>query len=163
MISIHLVRQNCAIDLWNHNGCRRSPPNIIPKNSNKWITFSCVIDNINRINFVVIDGIKYNINGYYRLDTQRSSLKQNINICGYVKHELSNNLDECMSCDIKEIRLWNIARTFDDIKSDENKTLNGNENGLIGYWLNGAKSKNSLTKDNREMTFKYADFRIDAE
>ncbi len=35
---------------------------------------------------------------------------------------------------IDEIRIWNIARTQQQIQSDLSRRLNGNETGLIGYW-----------------------------
>lgn len=35
---------------------------------------------------------------------------------------------------IDEVRLWNIARTQNGIRSDLNDTLAGNKPGLIGYW-----------------------------
>ncbi len=35
---------------------------------------------------------------------------------------------------IDEVRIWNIARTEQEIQSTMNQTLNGNEPGLVGYW-----------------------------
>ncbi len=35
---------------------------------------------------------------------------------------------------IDEVRVWNIARTENQIRSDMNKQLNGDETGLVGYW-----------------------------
>jgi len=35
---------------------------------------------------------------------------------------------------IKEIRMWNIARSQSDIQSNMNRQLTGNEPGLVGYW-----------------------------
>ncbi len=35
---------------------------------------------------------------------------------------------------IDEVRIWNIARTETQIRSDMNKQLNGDEPGLIAYW-----------------------------
>ena len=35
---------------------------------------------------------------------------------------------------IDEVRIWNIARTEDEISADMNKQLNGDEPGLVGYW-----------------------------
>jgi Concanavalin A-like lectin/glucanases superfamily len=35
---------------------------------------------------------------------------------------------------LDEFRIWNIARTAADIQSTMNKTLAGNETGLVGYW-----------------------------
>lgn len=35
---------------------------------------------------------------------------------------------------VSELRVWNVARSSSDLKEDMNKSLSGNENGLIGYW-----------------------------
>lgn len=35
---------------------------------------------------------------------------------------------------IDEVRIWNSAKTAEDIESTKNKTLTGTEAGLIGYW-----------------------------
>ena len=35
---------------------------------------------------------------------------------------------------IDEVRLWNIAHSQSEIQANMNKTLNGNESGLVGYW-----------------------------
>ena len=35
---------------------------------------------------------------------------------------------------IDEVRVWNIARSTEDIRADMNKQLNGDEPGLVGYW-----------------------------
>ncbi|MEA5581229.1 LamG-like jellyroll fold domain-containing protein [Nodularia harveyana UHCC-0300] len=35
---------------------------------------------------------------------------------------------------ITELRIWNKARTEAEIQADMNKTLTGNESGLVGYW-----------------------------
>ncbi|MEM9273667.1 MAG: LamG-like jellyroll fold domain-containing protein [Cyanobacteria bacterium P01_F01_bin.143] len=35
---------------------------------------------------------------------------------------------------IDEVRIWNTARTQQEIKDNDRATLTGNENGLVGYW-----------------------------
>lgn len=35
---------------------------------------------------------------------------------------------------MREARVWNYARTSDDIKNTYNRRLDGNEPGLVGYW-----------------------------
>ena len=35
---------------------------------------------------------------------------------------------------IAEIRIWNIARTQEQIKQDMNRSLSGDEANLIAYW-----------------------------
>jgi hypothetical protein len=42
--------------------------------------------------------------------------------------------------DIRDVRIWNLARGQQEIKADMNKTLKGDESGLVGYWpLNEGK------------------------
>ncbi len=50
-----------------------------------------------------------------------------IGIRGGVQHGFFNGL-------IDEIRIWNIARTGEEINYYKNRHLNGNEDGLIAYW-----------------------------
>jgi hypothetical protein len=35
---------------------------------------------------------------------------------------------------LDEVRVWNVARTQAQIRADMNRTLAGNEPGLVGYW-----------------------------
>lgn len=42
---------------------------------------------------------------------------------------------------LAEVRLWNFARSFDQIRTDMRKALLGTEAGLIGYWRMGVGSR----------------------
>lgn len=42
--------------------------------------------------------------------------------------------DRTFTGQIDEVRIWNTARTIDDIESNKYKILSGSEQGLIGYW-----------------------------
>ncbi|KPA14155.1 hypothetical protein MHK_005638, partial [Candidatus Magnetomorum sp. HK-1] len=46
----------------------------------------------------------------------------------------SNWQDKLFSGCIDEVRIWNVARTQDQIKNNKERPLIGNEYGLIGYW-----------------------------
>ncbi|GAX36560.1 LamG-like jellyroll fold domain-containing protein [Nodularia sp. NIES-3585] len=46
---------------------------------------------------------------------------------------------------IAEVRLWNVARSEDEIKADMNRRLVGNETGLVGYWPLNECSGNTVT------------------
>jgi len=47
---------------------------------------------------------------------------------------------------IKEVRIWKIARSASEVNTDMSRYLQGNENGLIGYWkLN--EGKGNIAKD----------------
>jgi hypothetical protein len=46
---------------------------------------------------------------------------------------------------LDEVRIWSCSRSEQDIKSDMNKSLNGNEPGLAGYWrLNEGSGSTSI-------------------
>mgnify|MGYP000671570531 FL=1 len=45
---------------------------------------------------------------------------------------------------IAEVRLWNIARTPEDIKKDSSRRLVGNEAGLVGYWPLNEGANNTI-------------------
>jgi len=45
---------------------------------------------------------------------------------------------------IAEVRLWNIARTPEDIKKDSSRRLVGNEAGLVGYWPLNEGANNAI-------------------
>jgi len=51
---------------------------------------------------------------------------------------------------IAEVRVWNKARTQAEIQADMNKTLTGNESGLVGYWplRDGFAEDYSASKNN---------------
>lgn len=52
---------------------------------------------------------------------------------------------------MRDVRIWNIVRTKEQIETDMNKRLKGTETGLIGYWPLNEKSgniANDLTKNN---------------
>ena len=42
--------------------------------------------------------------------------------------------DNSFEGSIDEVRFWNVARSEGDIKDDLNRQLQGNEEGLVGYW-----------------------------
>jgi hypothetical protein len=46
---------------------------------------------------------------------------------------MTYNLADC-SGEIDELRIWNIARTQEEIKASMHTTLKGDDAGLIGYW-----------------------------
>lgn len=45
-----------------------------------------------------------------------------------------NNVDWPSDAEFSDIRIWNHARTLQQIRDNMNKRLGGNEAGLIGYW-----------------------------
>ncbi|MBN1302663.1 MAG: VCBS repeat-containing protein [Melioribacteraceae bacterium] len=62
---------------------------------------------------------------------------------------------------IDEVRLWNISRTEEEIKSAMNRTLNGDEFGLAGYWtLNESTGVNGNSPVTIDMTGNHNDLWI---
>lgn len=53
----------------------------------------------------------------------------------------STEVDHYFDGILDDVRIWNIARTNQEISDDMSRELNGNETGLVGYW----KLNNSLT------------------
>jgi hypothetical protein len=50
---------------------------------------------------------------------------------------------------IAEVRLWNVARTHEQINADKDRILNGNENGLVAYWqLDDEEGDQAISKIN---------------
>ena len=47
---------------------------------------------------------------------------------------LGHHTSEHFKGSIDEVRIWNIARSEDQIKEDMNRSLKGTEPGLVGYW-----------------------------
>jgi hypothetical protein len=45
-----------------------------------------------------------------------------------------NNISRSFAGAMREARVWNYARSSDDIKGTYNRRLDGNEPGLVGYW-----------------------------
>jgi hypothetical protein len=70
------------------------------------------------------EGTPVVINTFSRLDINRE------NTIGC--HIWSNNYNA--NADIDDCRLWNVARTQEEIKRDMNRELIGTEEGLVGYW-----------------------------
>ncbi len=52
----------------------------------------------------------------------------------YRSHPESTSGSSAWNGKIGELRVWSTARTADEIKNNMNKELEGNEDGLMGYW-----------------------------
>lgn len=52
----------------------------------------------------------------------------------YIGHGNINDLKERWYGYIDEVRLWNVARSPEEIQNDKNKQLTGNEEGLVSYY-----------------------------
>ena len=86
-----------------------------------------------------IDGVVFNLG--FGDSTNTSSSKPNLLIGA--KYDAFPN---CFNGLIKEVRIWNIARSTSQIQNNMNVVLNGAANpNLIGYWRCNAGSGNILT------------------
>lgn len=56
-----------------------------------------------------------------------------------------NNISRSFAGAMREARVWNYARSSDDIKSTYNRRLDGNEPGLVGYWPLNQQNSTTLT------------------
>jgi len=51
---------------------------------------------------------------------------------------------------VDEIRIWNVARTQEEIQATMNTTLTGQEKGLVGYWNFDDGTANDLSKNGND-------------
>ncbi len=73
----------------------------------------------------------------------------------------NSNMNRPFDGEIDEVRIWNKARTKDELIADMNVNLNGNEPGLEGYWQ-FQEGNGSLTKDettNNDTATVYSEWR----
>ena len=115
---------------------------------NQWYHVAGTIDAKN-------DSIKLYLNGD---EVSRSNFKGQTNLTKTTlplrigcSHEEEISEHASFAGLIDEVRVWNIVRTENQIRSDMNKQLKGDEAGLVGYWkfdaeIEGRVSDSSLYK-----------------
>lgn len=98
---------------------------------NQWYHVAGTIDAKN-------DSIRLYLNG---AEVRRSNFKGQTNLTKTTlplrigcSHEEEISEHASFAGLIDEVRIWDIARTENQIRSDMNKQLNGDEPGLVGYW-----------------------------
>lgn len=99
--------------------------------TNKWVHVAAVYDGTNR--YLYFDGVlqgSYATSGNIPYDSNFPSAKFSI---GYWDG-ISSFIENYVNASICDVRLWNIARNQDEIKTYMNKPLTGRENGLLGNW-----------------------------
>ncbi len=106
-----------------------SPANTIKLNN--WHHIAAVID-VKKDSFkLFIDGNEVGRSNYRGAKSiHKSQLPFRI---GWL-HWNDPKLNKSYVGQIDEVRIWNIPRTEEQIRTDMNKQLNGDEPGLIGYW-----------------------------
>ncbi|WP_068500238.1 fibronectin type III domain-containing protein [Paenibacillus kribbensis] len=99
---------------------------------NKWVHVAAVFTNgvpTADTNELYINGEKQSISLFLTQQTESKSVTPMAVISGWGVN--SNNK---FAGKLAEVRIWNYARTAEDIQSDMNRSLSGDEAGLIGAW-----------------------------
>ncbi len=105
-----------------------SPKSIVELNT--WHYIAGIVDTENDIIKLFVDGIQVNqrdFKGKRRIYQSKFPLR-----IGWSYEEISAH--KSFVGQIDEVRVWNVARTTEQIRSDMNTQLNGDEPGLVGYW-----------------------------
>lgn len=106
-----------------------SPPGSVKLNT--WTHIAGVIDTKNDIQKLFINGIEVS-RSHFRGNTSIHKSRLPLRI-GWT-HEEDHPWHASFVGQIDDVRVWNIARTESEIQSDMNTQLNGDEDGLVGYW-----------------------------
>ena len=99
-------------------------------NLNTWTHIAGIVDAKRNTIRLIVDGIQIGSTNYKNGESIFSS-KLPLRI-GYTQEEVSGHSH--VNGYIDEVRVWNIARSIEDIRADMNKQLIGDEPGLVGYW-----------------------------
>ena len=116
----------------------------------KWYHIAGVIDaksNVMRLFINGVEGGTRDLNGKNSFYQSRKPLR-----IGWT-HEEERPTQSPFVGLIDEVRIWNVARTEAEIRSDMNSQLKGNESGLVAYWkfdeaTDGIVSDASSNKNN---------------
>ncbi len=106
-----------------------SPPGLIKLN--KWNHVAGVIDAKNDFMKIFIDGVQV---GHRNYNGKESFYQCRLPLRIGATHRKDQEVQSSFVGQIDEVRVWNVARTVDEIRADMNKQLNGDEQGLVGYW-----------------------------
>ena len=116
-----------------------SPTSVIELNT--WTHIAGVIDAKNDNIKFFIDGIEVSNRDFKGVKSIYNS-KLPLRI-GWTQEEIPTHAS--VKGLIDEVRVWNTARTEDEIRSDMNKQLNGDEPGLVGYWKFDEEENGQIT------------------
>lgn len=106
-----------------------SQPGLI--NLNRWTHIAGVIDCRKDYMKIFIDG---NMVGHRDYKGQNSFVSCQLPLRIGVTHIPDQVQNTSFIGQIDEVRIWNKPRTESEIRADMNRQLNGDENGLVGYW-----------------------------
>jgi hypothetical protein len=94
--------------------------------TNVWFHFCCVWDAVNGERKLYING---------ELIPQFLNEGAPLRLTGEpIRIGTDGHRNQCFKGMIDEVRLWNVARTQEDVRVTMNRRLSGEEPGLVGYW-----------------------------
>ncbi len=97
---------------------------------NRWYHIACVIDARRNDMKLFINGNEVGSRDLGTASVYQSRLPLRI---GWTSEEDITDHGSFVG-HIDEVRIWNVARTVSEIRSDMNTRLTGNESGLVAYW-----------------------------
>ncbi len=101
------------------------------KNTSAVLVYETIIKNWVQISIVYYNKTPYlYINGELKKKGNRSKYLV-VPSASIDKEDLIHNVD----LQIRELRIWDHARSLDQIKENRDKTLSGEEQGLVSYWI----------------------------
>jgi Concanavalin A-like lectin/glucanases superfamily len=119
------------------------PSGISDATADQWIHFAMTYDQT---------AVTLYVNGIYMAGTQGARKTVVNGMLATVRSALSiggNPRGAYFNGYLDEFRLWNVARSPSEIMANMNKTLTGDEAGLVGYWKfddgDGTTAKDSVT------------------
>ncbi len=98
---------------------------------NEWYHVAGTIDARNNVMKLYLNGSEVRRNNF-KLQNNLSKTTLPFRIGCSHEEEISEHASFAGLID--EVQIWNIARTENQIRSDMNKQLKGDEDGLVGYW-----------------------------
>ena len=98
---------------------------------NEWYHVAGTIDARNNIMKLYLNGSEVQRNNF---KLQNNLRKTTLPFRIGCSHEEEISEHASFAGLIDEVRIWDIARTENQIRSDMNKQLKGDESGLVGYW-----------------------------
>ena len=117
-----------------------SPPDVVKLNA--WHHIAAVIDAKNNFMKLFVDGVEV---GQRSFRGKKSFYKSSLPLRIGWTHRGNSMPQSPFVGQINEVRVWNIARTEDEIRKDMNIQLNGDEPGLVGYWKFDEEENGQIT------------------
>ena len=113
-----------------------SPPGLIKLNT--WTHIAGVIDAKRDYMKIFVNGHEF---GHRHYNGKDRFVKCRLPLRIGATHRIDEEAQSSFVGQIDEVRVWNVARTVDEIRSDMNTQLNGDEPGLVGYWKFDAETE----------------------